>query len=259
MNNNFSTINLKDKKQSKTTNFILGASIIWFFYGITIAIVSAICALFVMKAINFNFDKSWMTILYISIPTFIIVFVYSAMGPRMNFFAQLVMYTLSMIGLGISLFAGVFVKLVFSFSGYLKTSQSNFYVIAETLAVFIIPLIGLLIIGVLAYFDKIKMKLLNTILILLGVSLFVVFLFSFLIFNSFMAALFPVIGLALMMCYLALDMWTITRFNKAYKETMNKTTELNQMIFRHCIYFGFRLAYDYVLAVFYLWQLFQSK
>ncbi|EIN14840.1 Hypothetical protein, predicted transmembrane protein [Mycoplasmopsis agalactiae 14628] len=232
-------------------NAFLGASVGWFSYATAIAFISAIVMLaFFAKALDYLQSNPFIG-LGLALGLLVLIFIEFIVGPKMNFWVQLVIITLSMILLGIVLLSFALVELLATFSTGVSIDN---LAIAKTFGVILLPVAILSIMAVLAYFDLIKIKFVYAIIIFLTISFFFIFILSVFIFNSWINALFPSIGFALMISYMAFDWWLITRYNKAFNASVSNDSTKKEFM-KLTIYFGFKLAYDYIYALIYLIRL----
>ncbi|MCE6114896.1 MAG0110 family membrane protein [Mycoplasmopsis agalactiae] len=232
-------------------NAFLGASVGWFSYATAIAFVSAIVLLlFFPKALDY-LQRNPFIGLGLALGLLVLIFIEFIVGPKMNFWAQLVIITLSMMLLGIVLLSFALVELLGTFA---TGSSIEYPALAKTFGVILLPIVILSIMAILAYFDLIKIKFVYAIIIFLTISFFFIFILSAFIFNSWINALFPSIGFALMISYMAFDWWLITRYNKAFNATVSNDSTRKEFM-KLTIYFGFKLAYDYIYALVYLIKL----
>ncbi|MBZ4226978.1 MAG0110 family membrane protein [Mycoplasma tauri] len=240
-----------NRSSTKRKNAILGLSICWFIYAITIAFITAIIVITFANAFFKSIQNNLPAIitLVIAFIVFLICMIVEHIhGPRLNFWVQFTLITISMIGLGFFLLSGALIILLDTYN----KDFNNFAAISKTILVVLAPLLFMALMGLLAYYDKIKINLLYSFLMVVGIGMIFIFILSFFVWNSWLNAVFPVLGFALVCGYMAFDLWLITRYNKAYARTQSNSPLLSKEVNRLVIYFGFSLAYNYIIALYYL-------
>lgn len=234
-----------DKKiQDKAKNALLGAALLWFGYSLLIAFVTAILTLVYIEPISQFFDKHLYGWLAIGLVTLAITCVCLWVGNKMPFWALLIFVTLSMIGIGFSVLSlGLYEALhTFNWKGMFL--------------VLLIPAGAIILFGLLARFNLINMSIVwVTILICLGI-MFVVFIVSFFVMNYWLYALYITLGLVVTFLYMAVDWYLIMRFNKEMAYYVDNS-EKEKAVIKIGLYFGVRLALDYIYAFLYLIKLFE--
>lgn len=232
-------------------NAFLGASVGWFSYSTFVAFISAIVMLvFFSHALVFMKQNIFLA-LGLSFLLIIFIFVEFIVGPRMSFWTQLVIITLSMVLFGIVVLSFAIVELLETFA---KGAQNINLPLAQTFGVIIAPIVIMAIMAILACFDLIKIKIAYALTIFIFISFLFIWIISSFIFSSWLYSLIPAFGFALMVCYMAIDWWLISRYNKAFNATVSNEATKKEFM-KLTIYFGFKLAYDYLWALIYLVKL----
>nr|WP_307923407.1 hypothetical protein [Mycoplasmopsis bovis]QUE42848.1 hypothetical protein HYD84_00075 [Mycoplasmopsis bovis] len=156
-----------------------------------------------------------------------------------------------MVLFGIVVLSFAIVELLETFA---KGAQNINLPLAQTFGVIIAPIVIMAIMAILAYFDLIKIKIAYALTIFIFISFLFIWIISSFIFSSWLYSLIPAFGFALMVCYMAIDWWLISRYNKAFNATVSNEATKKEFM-KLTIYFGFKLAYDYLWALIYLVKL----
>lgn len=232
---------------------ITGASLLWFVYSIVIAFTSAIVTLVLTKNINFSSeaDRPWIIAVgAVSLITLVLICVEMFMGARLNFGVQLTLITLSMIGFGFAVLSFGLKALVITV--FERSANDSALTIMKILGVLFLPIAILGVIAILEHYNKIKIKLVYTLIIMIFISMLFIYFMSFFIMRNWISAVYPMLGFTLMMLYMAADWWIISKYNKAYEKTQTDDELVRKHIIKVSIYFGFKLAVDYIWAIMYL-------
>lgn len=258
-NQDYQQLNQEQKSLKKARqNTFLAGSIIWFIYGTIIAFVSAIVTLFVIKNTKTYemLTTNYIFMIIFSCVTFIAITIEFFVGPKMNFWLQLFVVTISMIGIGVVVLSVGLFNLVLAFSP--GDNVNSTLVLIKILSIILAPLLLMGLFGILGMYDLIKVNVWTIASIIFAIGFFFIFFLSFFVFNSWIRALFPALGFMLMLCYMALDWFCITKINKAYNMTIQRDDMLKKEMFKLSLYFGFRLSFDYIYMLIYLIQIFKN-
>ncbi|WP_029513452.1 MAG0110 family membrane protein [Mycoplasmopsis primatum] len=238
--------------KSKYKNALLGASLGWFCYALFIALISSITAIYFYESFIFLLNKF---ILLFLIPMIVIGIVELFWGPKINFWVQIILITVLMICIGILVLSFALIELIKLLSASTINDESGYLLIVKTMAVILAPTFLLAVLSIFIYFNLFKQKILWAFLTAFLLSLLAIFLASFFIWNSILAGIYSALSLALVSLYLAIDWFVIIKTNEAYSKLTQHNKSTDKFFRQTTIYFGFKLAYDYILVLIYLIRL----
>lgn len=249
MNNDYEQI--KDDSL-KTTDYVfvrrnsfLGYTLLWFAFCMTISFGTAfVCTLYMEKIAGY-FANNVIGWIIGGILTIILLFVYMFLGPRMHIGVSIPMVMIIMMGFG--LFA----------------LSIPLYYAKETMAwwklylVLFLPAGFMFIMGALAATNKVDLSKIWIPIIAVAVTMLILGIVTWFVFSKYLVALISALGVLLMALYMGFDWYFISKYNKVYNNFMNDEETKKEMI-KLSLFFGFKLAYDYIYCVLYLIRLFSN-
>ncbi|MCS4536711.1 MULTISPECIES: MAG0110 family membrane protein [unclassified Mycoplasma] len=239
-------MNIKNNFKTRASggNRIIAGSLLTFAIGLIFAIIGAITFTTTVKYLPQSIF-SFAFLLTGSIINFILVMVIMLVGPKMKAYVLGPLASISMF------LVGYFVlSYVFYFS---KPSQD----LIKLIAIFFIPAAAMLLMGVLAYYNLIKLNK------LLPISMFVLVTFIILVIVSWFSSgkliftLVSAFGFLLTVIYMGIDWIIIIKFNHNYKN-LSPDAQSNAELIKWSMYFGYKLAWDFIYAVVYISELFKN-
>ncbi|MBU4689652.1 MAG0110 family membrane protein [Mycoplasma zalophidermidis] len=215
-------------------NKIIGGSILSLAFFIIVALAGGILY-------NYIFDISlqlWVilagTLLDFALIIIILVFGHKMKAYILGPLASISMFLLGFYGLGYGI----------------NQFVSNHELIKLT-AIFFIPAASMVLIGALAYFNVLKINKITPIMITLFITIIVLMLVSWFSSHQLIFTIISGVGFLLTLCYMAIDWLIIIKFNNNFKKLTPEQQSVGELI-KWSIYFGYRLAFDYIYAFIYL-------
>ncbi|WP_084489761.1 MAG0110 family membrane protein [Mycoplasmopsis lipofaciens] len=233
-------------KESLKGNVFLGATILWFAYAMMIAILAAIIVFANANTIGKFFISRPIIWIVAGIVGFVLLMITFFMGHRMNFWILLPLVTIDMIFLG-TVVLGTALLYALSNFDWLKT-----------FAVFFIPIAVMMLMGTLAVFNIIKLDKLWVAALIISITLLVLMIVSFFVLNETMYMLYVGLGFILICLYMGIDWILIIKLNQTYKSDFLTKDTISEIL-RISLFYGFKLAYDYIYAVYYLILIFSDR
>ncbi|UUD35208.1 Bax inhibitor-1 family protein [Mycoplasmopsis caviae] len=242
LNNN--DLNIVDNTLVRKNTF-LGYTLLWFTFCMVISFTTAFAATYNMVTVVNYFVNHYYSWILGGVLTIALLFIYMFLGPKMHLGISIPIVTIIMMGFG--LFA-------LSVPLYYAKYTLDWW---KLYLVLFLPAGFMLIMGTLAATNKINLSMLWVPLIVLFVAIITLSIVSWFVFSDWLVSLISGLGVLLMVIYMGIDWLLINKFNKVYSDFIN-TEETKKEMIRMSLFFGFKLAYDYIYCVLYLIRLFSN-
>ncbi|WP_029608671.1 MAG0110 family membrane protein [Mycoplasma simbae] len=233
--NTYKTINTKAKEANK----IISGSILSFAINLILAILGGIAFLLFTKTTNGTYKFEPISFMIATVLSIILIFTVMMWGPKMKVWVLAPLTTASMLLIGYTILGIVF--LTYEIDGN----------IWKLMTLFFIPTAGMLIAGTLAFFNKINIGKISTVAIFGSIFLFIFAIVSWFVTSRILFTLISTLGIALVFLYMMIDWYIILKFNKHFN-TLEPESQSKSEVAKWSLYFGYRLSYDFVIAISYL-------
>ncbi|QSF13937.1 MAG0110 family membrane protein [Mycoplasma sp. Mirounga ES2805-ORL] len=220
---------------------IIASSLIWFGYCLAIAFGTAALINTTLFTPFLSFLLNNVEILItMSVGAIVLLFVTFFFGMRMNFWVLLPIVTFLMFWFGIGALGALL---------QYAAQNINWSVL---FLILLVPAIITTVTGFLAFYNKINIANLWVPMITLAISMLIVGLLSFFfLFSKFLYTVYLLLGVALMVIYMAFDWFLIIKFDSVYKR-LDPESQSKIKVAQIGLFFGFKLAYDYIYLTIYL-------
>ncbi|QBF34674.1 hypothetical protein EG856_01930 [Mycoplasmopsis phocirhinis] len=232
------------KAQINTNNKIIAGSVLSFAIGLIVAILGAITFTTTFSYISQN-ALSLPFLIVGSIIDFILVMIILFIGPKMKSYIIAPLATISMFLVGYFTLGYIF--------HFTDVSQD----IVKLIAIFFIPAAAMLLMATLAYFNVIKLNKILPVSLFVLITLFILILVSWFSSQQLIFTLISALGFLLTVLYMGIDWIIIIKFNRNFKN-LSPEQQSNSELVKWSIYFGYKLAWDFIYAVVYIYQLFRN-
>lgn len=232
------------EEQKVSKNKLLASAFIWFGYSMFIAFLTGIITTYAISWKTDTIGTAGIAVmLTFGILGVISLFIELFFGWRMNFYVQLVFVTFGMMFLGFTV-----VSLIILFTVANKTVEYLLYSIS-------IPMLLFILFGFLSYYNKIKIKPVYILLIIMAIVMLISTIVGFFVFSRWFEMFYVTLSVFIYSLILLIDIYMISNANRYFNEQMN-TKNTNKEIMKLSIYFGFKIAYDCIYLIYYLFRIF---
>ncbi|WP_036437914.1 MAG0110 family membrane protein [Mycoplasmopsis gallinarum] len=236
----FST-NLKNIK-SRGTSILFGASTLWFSFFVGLIFIGSS---FTKLVFTTNNTAALITYIISGIFSSVFIFVLLIWGRKINFWVLLPLSSVLSLSLGFSVLGPILFSFLLTASAY------------KLLGILGIATALFILIGILGYFNLLQIQKIWPFLLIVASAMFILFITSFFIVKSWVISLYGLLGMFLGIVYLMFDFALINN-ESAYvdgflnSEIGNQKSNHHLEIARISLWYGFKLAYDYLILVYYL-------
>ncbi|EGV00426.1 hypothetical protein MCSF7_00461 [Mycoplasmopsis columbina SF7] len=214
---------------------VVASTIVWFSVSLLVAFLTAIIFAY-SGLLNRIFSNTIATIFYpiiLLIVIFVGPFIQAKFYSKMNLPGTVIINFITMLALG-SMLGILFLVPEFR--------------LKEWLILLLVPTALMIATGLLAAYNLIKIRLLWLVIITLTISIIIMLFIAIFAFNkAFYEVMYSIISIALSSAYMALDWYFINKLNNNYQLTFIDNASIRKEITLHGMFFGCRMATNFII------------